>query len=59
MEEIEDEAVEITANTVDGKADEAEWEKIKRHHESSPRKSSHVDSASSSNPEKEISEAKL
>ncbi|KAJ9653957.1 hypothetical protein H2198_006945 [Neophaeococcomyces mojaviensis] len=30
VEEIEDEAVDITANTVDEKADEAEWDRIRR-----------------------------
>lgn len=60
-EEIEDEAIDITADTVDAQADEEEWDKIKRHSQAGPRKSSKVDSTASSseNIAKEISEAKV
>lgn len=56
-EEIDDEAIDITADEVDVKKDEAEWERIKRpSHSGAVRKESQLDSGSSSN---EISEAKV
>lgn len=56
-EEIEDEAIDITANTVDAKADEEEWNNIKHHSASDPRKSSQGDSSSSE--DNKISQAKV
>lgn len=57
-EEADDEAVEITADEVDEKKDEEEWDRIKRPSHSAMRKSSQIDSGSSSN-DKEISETKV
>ena len=56
-EEIEDEAVHITANTVDDRADEEEWNKIKNHPDSDVRKSSQGDSSTSA--DDKISQAKV
>lgn len=56
-EEFEDEALDITANTADDKADEEEWDKIKHQSTSGPRKSSQVDSSSSD--DNKINEVKV
>ena len=55
-EEIDDEVVDLTANTVDDPADQEEWNKIKHDHTITS-KESQADSTSSSS--KEISEAKV
>jgi NCS2 family nucleobase:cation symporter-2 len=56
-EEVEDEAIDITANTVDDKADEEEWNRIKKHSVSGPRKSSQGESSNSD--DNRITEAKV
>ena len=48
-EEIEDEAIDITADTVDVRDDEEEWAKIRRSSKSVGVENTHLGSGSSSN----------